>query len=201
MPWRSRVTRLRRMTMSANFLMTRQPKVSTAKPDVDAGHGRIETNTATVSTDIGWLQDAHNWPGLMVIGKVARVRKTADKITIENPYHLLSTPFVPELFYEIVRSALGRGLSLDRLSSYSTTRGGGTGGYRAMPRRSRRPSTGPRSVGTRVGRARIRVAWLSSAGDSSSTATPVTTICRTGRRSAVRCIWFCPTRSTITMRV
>ena len=29
-------------------------KVTTAKPAVDAGHGRIETRTATVSADIGW---------------------------------------------------------------------------------------------------------------------------------------------------
>ena len=35
----------------------------TAKPDVDGDHGRIETRTATVSTDIKWLQDAHRWPG------------------------------------------------------------------------------------------------------------------------------------------
>ena len=32
-------------------------KAATSKPDVDADHGRIETRTATVSTDIGWLQD------------------------------------------------------------------------------------------------------------------------------------------------
>jgi len=34
---------------------------------VDAGHGRIETRTALVSTDIGWLQERHNWPGLSAI--------------------------------------------------------------------------------------------------------------------------------------
>src|SRR3954470_11554733 len=39
----------------ARFLDDPASKVSTAKPDVDAGHGRIETRTATVSTDIAWL--------------------------------------------------------------------------------------------------------------------------------------------------
>jgi hypothetical protein len=32
---------------------------------VDADHGRIETRTATVSTDIDWLQADHRWPGLL----------------------------------------------------------------------------------------------------------------------------------------
>lgn len=33
---------------------------------VDADHGRIETRTATVSTNIAWLQEDHKWPGLLV---------------------------------------------------------------------------------------------------------------------------------------
>jgi predicted transposase YbfD/YdcC len=45
------------------FLDDPGSKVKTAKPDVDAGHGRIETRTATVSTDIAWLCDSHGWPG------------------------------------------------------------------------------------------------------------------------------------------
>lgn len=43
-------------------------KAATAKPVVGAGHGRIETCTATVSTDIGWLQEPHGWPALVAIG-------------------------------------------------------------------------------------------------------------------------------------
>ena len=34
---------------------------------VDADNGRIETRTATVTTDIGWLQHHHRWPGLVCI--------------------------------------------------------------------------------------------------------------------------------------
>jgi len=61
------------------FLDDPHSKVVTAKPSVDADHGRIETRTATVSTDIAWLQDDHQWPGLIAVGKVARIRETPDK--------------------------------------------------------------------------------------------------------------------------
>ncbi len=56
------------------FLDDPESKVRTAKPAVDADHGRIETRTATVSTDINWLQEDHHWPGLAAIGKVMRIR-------------------------------------------------------------------------------------------------------------------------------
>jgi hypothetical protein len=54
-------------------------KASTSAPVVEADHGRIETRTATVSTEIDWLEKQHQWPGLKAIGKVVRVRQTADK--------------------------------------------------------------------------------------------------------------------------
>jgi predicted transposase YbfD/YdcC len=70
-------------------------KVSTAKPDVDADHGRIETRTATVSSDIKWLCEAHGWPGPKAIGKVERRRETLGKTTTETAYYLLSTDLSP----------------------------------------------------------------------------------------------------------
>jgi predicted transposase YbfD/YdcC len=73
------------------FLSDPASKVSIAKPDVDAGHGRIETRTATGSTDIEWLQEAHGWPGLKAIAKVERRRETLAKTTTETAYYLLST--------------------------------------------------------------------------------------------------------------
>ena len=54
------------------------------QPVVEADHGRIETRTATVSTEIDWLQKQHQWPGLKAIGKVERVRETAEKTTDRN---------------------------------------------------------------------------------------------------------------------
>jgi predicted transposase YbfD/YdcC len=75
----------------------------TAKPVVDGDHGRIETRTATVSTDIEWLQDDHQWPGLTAIAKVDRVRETKDKTTSETAYYLLSAPLSPERSNEVIR--------------------------------------------------------------------------------------------------
>jgi predicted transposase YbfD/YdcC len=89
------------------FLNDPASAVNTATPTVDADHGRIETRTATVSTDIGWLQEAHRWPGLAAVGKVVRVRETAAKTTTETAYYLLSTALSSERFNEVVRSHWG----------------------------------------------------------------------------------------------
>ena len=82
-------------------------KTITAAPVVEADHGRIETRTATVSTDIAWLIKDHQWPGLAAVGKVERIRETADKTTSETAYYLLSAPLTPERFNEVVRSPRG----------------------------------------------------------------------------------------------
>ncbi len=82
-------------------------KAATAKPAVDAGHGRIETRTATVSTEIGWLQEQHKWPGLAAIGKVHRIRETAAGTTAETAYYLLSTALSPDRLNEVARSHWG----------------------------------------------------------------------------------------------
>jgi len=78
-------------------------KAGRTAPLVEADHGRIETRTATVSTEIGWLQKQHQWPGLKAIGKVERVRETAEKTTTETAYYLLSSKLTPERFNEVVR--------------------------------------------------------------------------------------------------
>jgi predicted transposase YbfD/YdcC len=74
---------------------------------VDADHGRIETRTATLSTDIAWLQEAHHWPGLAAIGKVIRVRETGAKTTTETAYYLLSTALSAERFNDVARAHWG----------------------------------------------------------------------------------------------
>ena len=74
---------------------------------VDADHGRIETRTATVSTDIGWLRDAHHWFGLAAIGKLVRSRETAGKTTTETAYYLLSTALTGERLKQVARSHWG----------------------------------------------------------------------------------------------
>jgi predicted transposase YbfD/YdcC len=74
---------------------------------VDADNGRIETRVATVTTDIGWLQHGHKWPGLKCIGKVTRTRETTAKTTVETAYYLLSTPMTAKRFNAVVRSHWG----------------------------------------------------------------------------------------------
>ena len=78
-------------------------RASIAAPVVEADHGRIETRTATVSTEIDWLQKQHQWPGLKAIGKVVRRRETADKTTTETAYYLLSRVLSPERLNQVVR--------------------------------------------------------------------------------------------------
>jgi predicted transposase YbfD/YdcC len=48
---------------------------ATSKPEVEGDHGRIETRQALVCSDIAWLQEHHQWPGLAAIGKVVRSRE------------------------------------------------------------------------------------------------------------------------------
>jgi len=81
-------------------------KTTTAKPVVEGDHGRIETRTATVCTDIDWLED-HRWPGLTAIGKVVRTRETTTKTTTETAYYLLSSALSPERFNPVARSHWG----------------------------------------------------------------------------------------------
>jgi predicted transposase YbfD/YdcC len=89
------------------FLDDPQTKLATSDSAVDGDHGRIETRTSMVSTDISWLQADHHWPGLAAVGKVVRVREMADKTTTETAYYLLSTAMAPERFGEVVRSHWG----------------------------------------------------------------------------------------------
>ena len=74
---------------------------------VDGDHGRIETRTSLVSTDIAWLQERHAWPGLAAIGRVLRTREVSAKITTETAYYLLSTPLSAEHFGAVARAHWG----------------------------------------------------------------------------------------------
>src|SRR5580658_10347876 len=74
---------------------------------VDADNGRIETRTAMVTTNIGWLQHHHKWPGLVCIGKITRARETVAKTEIETAYYLLSAAMTAERFNAVVRSHWG----------------------------------------------------------------------------------------------
>lgn len=46
----------------------------------DKGHGRVETRTAMVSHEVGWLNETHNWPGLKAIGQITELAMLNNKI-------------------------------------------------------------------------------------------------------------------------
>ena len=86
------------------FLDDPKTELSVSESTVDGDHGRIETRTAMLSTDIGWLQEDHQWPGLAAVGKVVRVREAAGDAATETVYYLLSAALAPQRFGEVVRS-------------------------------------------------------------------------------------------------
>jgi hypothetical protein len=84
-------------------------KAAIAVPDVEGDHGRVEALTATVSIDIGWLQKEHKWPGLAALGKVVRVRETADRTNGRNRVLLAQHGLAAGETQPSHSSALGRG--------------------------------------------------------------------------------------------
>jgi predicted transposase YbfD/YdcC len=89
------------------YLADPASKTIRSEPWVEADHGRIETRTATVSSDIAWLIEEHRWPGLSAVGKVERTREIEGKTTFETAYYLLSAPLKPERLNEVARSHWG----------------------------------------------------------------------------------------------
>ncbi len=61
---------------------------------VDGDHGRIETRRVTVFTDVKWLQERHDWPGLRSLIMVDSTREIDGKIETETRYYIAS--FEPE---------------------------------------------------------------------------------------------------------
>ena len=91
----------------STFLDDPQAEATTIHATVDADHGRIETRKALVSTNIGWLQEQHRWPGLQAIAKITRIRESADKTSSETAYYLFSSHVSAERANEIVRTHWG----------------------------------------------------------------------------------------------
>lgn len=57
---------------------------------VDGDHGRIETRSVHVLSDIGWLADRHDWPGLASIVMVDSVREINGKSQSETRFYITS---------------------------------------------------------------------------------------------------------------
>ena len=62
---------------------------------------------ASVSGDVAWLQEWHDWPGLQAVGKVTAQRWQDGHTSEQTRYYLLSQAFPPKQFNHIVRSHWG----------------------------------------------------------------------------------------------
>ncbi len=71
---------------------------------VDGDHGRIETRTVTVFHDIGWLQDAHQWPGLKSVVMVESERETNGKVETETRFYITSLTLLANALGPMIRS-------------------------------------------------------------------------------------------------
>jgi len=56
----------------------------------EKGHGRMETRTTWCTSQIQWLKDRHDWPGLQSVAVVDSYRKTAEETTCERRYFISS---------------------------------------------------------------------------------------------------------------
>ena len=69
---------------------------------VGGGHGRIETRIATVSHDVGWLRERHDWPGLKAVGRIEAVRERKGKEERSVRHFIMSAEIPPERLFELV---------------------------------------------------------------------------------------------------
>jgi hypothetical protein len=67
----------------------------------------IETREALVSTDIGWLQEQHQRPGLQAIAKITRIRESAGKSSAETADYLFSSHVSVERADDVGRTHWG----------------------------------------------------------------------------------------------
>ena len=70
----------------------------------DKGHGRVETRTAFITSDIDSIHEAHRWPGLASIGVIKSVRIVAGEASYEDRYFICSFAADAEKFANAVRS-------------------------------------------------------------------------------------------------
>jgi predicted transposase YbfD/YdcC len=75
-------------------------------PEVEGDHGRLETRQAFICSDVAWLQEHHQWPGLAAIGSIVR-RREVNVTECETAYYLLSRPLSPTRFAEVARAHWG----------------------------------------------------------------------------------------------
>ena len=58
--------------------------------EIDAGHGRIETRKCIVSSQIDWIEQRLEWPGLKTIAMIKETREIGNKKSIEHRFFISS---------------------------------------------------------------------------------------------------------------
>jgi predicted transposase YbfD/YdcC len=56
--------------------------------EVDKGHGRIETRKCLVTSQIDWLEQKSQWPGLKTIAMIEETRQIGDEISFERRFFI-----------------------------------------------------------------------------------------------------------------
>ena len=56
--------------------------------EADKGHGRIEIRRCEATSDIAWLQEQHQWPGLQTIIRITSTRIIGSKTTTDVRYYI-----------------------------------------------------------------------------------------------------------------
>lgn len=73
--------------------------------DHDKGHGRIETRTCCVVTDVQWLKDRHpKWASIQSIVQVKSKREIKEKVSEEIRYYISSLKPTPNEALKAIRS-------------------------------------------------------------------------------------------------
>ena len=77
---------------------------TSSSQDVSGGHARIDSRKCTVSDDVAWLQESHNWPGLQSIIRVESSTKKKGKTSYETRYYISSLSANAEKIAQAIRS-------------------------------------------------------------------------------------------------
>lgn len=72
--------------------------------EVNGGHDRIDSRKYTVSDDVAWLQQSHNWPGLQSIIRVESSTKKKGTKSYETRYYISSLSANAEKIAHAIRS-------------------------------------------------------------------------------------------------
>lgn len=80
-----------------------QPPTLHTYETVEADHGRVETRTYWITSDLDWLGAMPAWSNLQSIGMVEARRELPDKTETETRFYLTSLPADAPLFAKAVR--------------------------------------------------------------------------------------------------